>query len=102
MRSLGDLAVVTAGQSDAPENFPFADRFQRAWFSLQKELARLSPNTIHVVATNSGHAVMSHLGHPELVVEAVREVVAAARGERELGQCEQVFPPTGRRCISSP
>jgi pimeloyl-ACP methyl ester carboxylesterase len=45
--------------------------------ALQDDLARLVPNARHVIATESGHDI--HQDQPELVIEAVREVVAAVR-----------------------
>jgi pimeloyl-ACP methyl ester carboxylesterase len=95
------LIVVTAGRDDSPFS-PLRARFARIWLSLQSELARLSPNAIHVIATNSGHFVMSLDGQPDLVVRAIREVVAAARDDRNLGKCEIVFPSQDRKCLRSP
>ncbi len=51
----------------------------RTWFDLQEELAHLSTNGRHVVATQSAHAI--HRSEPELIVDAVQQVVSAARGE---------------------
>jgi len=49
---------------------------------LQAELAKLSHNSKHIVARNSGHNI--HLEAPELVVDAIREVVKAARSHNRL------------------
>lgn len=49
----------------------------------QQDLARLSSNSKHVVARESKHWV--HLDEPELVVEAIREVVEAARKKTKVG-----------------
>ena len=43
----------------------------------QEELARLSSNSKHLIAAESAHWI--HLDEPELVVEAVREVVEQVR-----------------------
>jgi pimeloyl-ACP methyl ester carboxylesterase len=104
VRSLGDipLIVVTAGESDFPLGSPFARQFERVWRSLQDDLAKLSNNTIHVIATYSPHYVMSHLGQPELVVRAVGEVIAAVRSNRRLRQCDDVFAPGRSACLPSP
>jgi pimeloyl-ACP methyl ester carboxylesterase len=96
------LIVVTAGVDEAPLGSPLRARFARIWLSLQSELARLSPNAIHVIARNSGHLVMSLDGQPDLVVRAIHEVVAAARDDRNLGKCETVFPSQDRKCLRSP
>jgi pimeloyl-ACP methyl ester carboxylesterase len=43
----------------------------------QAELAALVPGARHVVATESGHGIQQD--QPELVIEAVRQVVEAVR-----------------------
>jgi pimeloyl-ACP methyl ester carboxylesterase len=64
---LGDVPlVVLSGAHLTPE--------QQAE---QASVARLSTAGRHVVAEDSGHWV--HLDRPDLVVAAVREVLAAAR-----------------------
>ena len=96
------LLVLTAGVDESPVDSPLRARFERIWLSLQSDLAQLSPNAIHVIATNSGHFVMALAGQPDLVVRAIREVVAAARDDRNLGKCEIVFPSQDRKCLRSP
>lgn len=60
------LVVVTRGRDLDPP-----------WRAGQAALLRLSTNSSQVVAAGSGHYV--HLDRPEVVVEAVRTVLAAAR-----------------------
>jgi pimeloyl-ACP methyl ester carboxylesterase len=45
--------------------------------ALQDDLAQLVPNARHVIATESGHNI--HQDQPELVIEAIRQVVAGVR-----------------------
>lgn len=45
--------------------------------ALQGKLAELVPNARHVIAHNSGHNI--HQDQPELVIEAIRQVVDAVR-----------------------
>jgi pimeloyl-ACP methyl ester carboxylesterase len=78
--SLGDipLIVLRHGQEQpmmaSPEvTAALEETFER----LQQEMAALSNRGKLVVAAQSGHAI--HLDQPALVVEAVREVVTAAR-----------------------
>src|SRR5262249_3835062 len=67
VNSLGDLPlVVLSGDHHA---VPYAD-----W---QRNLAQLSSRGVQQVADDSGHWI--HLDRPELVTQAIREVVAAAR-----------------------
>jgi pimeloyl-ACP methyl ester carboxylesterase len=44
---------------------------------LQAELAALVPGARHVIATESGHYIQ--LQQPELVIEAIRQVVEGVR-----------------------
>jgi pimeloyl-ACP methyl ester carboxylesterase len=60
------LVVITRGIY-APND----DRV--GWEQVQNELARLSTNSVHLVAKDSGHAVM--LDQPEMVIAAIQSVV---------------------------
>jgi pimeloyl-ACP methyl ester carboxylesterase len=53
-------------------------RVHAAWLELQRELASRSSRGRLVIAERSGHNVQND--EPQLVIEAIREVVAAARG----------------------
>jgi pimeloyl-ACP methyl ester carboxylesterase len=62
------LTVITAGGRIIP-----------GWREMQDELAALSARSIHITAQQSGHYV--HLDEPELVVQAIRNLVRrVARG----------------------
>jgi pimeloyl-ACP methyl ester carboxylesterase len=79
--SLGDmpLAVLSSDpntpQPDIPEDLvtPAND----AWQRMQKELAQISTRSTHVIAKNSGHYIQ--LDRPDLVIDAVRNMVDQAR-----------------------
>jgi pimeloyl-ACP methyl ester carboxylesterase len=74
------LVVVSAGQSIDPAGLPPdwpVEEHQQLRRELSEDLAELVPNARHVVAERSGHYV--HQTEPEVVVEAIREVVEAAR-----------------------
>ncbi len=79
--SLGDLPLAVLShdpakpQPDLPEDLvkPFND----AWAQMQEELAQLSTRSTHVIAKNSGHYIQ--LDRPDVVIEAVRNVVERAR-----------------------
>jgi pimeloyl-ACP methyl ester carboxylesterase len=78
--SLGDLplAVVTHGQ-------PFPGPFfilEKGWGEGQTRLAALSTNSLLIPANNSNH--MIQIDEPELVVDAIRRVHAAARNKAQL------------------
>jgi len=53
---------------------------EQAWTSGQNELARLVANTPHRIATKSSHYVQ--IEEPQLVIDAIRQVVEAARAEK--------------------
>ena len=56
---------------------------ERAWTGEQDRLAALLPDARHVIAHESEHYIQ--LQQPELVIEAVREVVAAVRDPASRG-----------------
>jgi pimeloyl-ACP methyl ester carboxylesterase len=72
------LAVLSRGNSnDAPlPDWPVA-AFEQMWRGLQNDLAALVPNARLSIATRSGHYIQQE--QPELVVEAIRQVVAGGR-----------------------
>jgi pimeloyl-ACP methyl ester carboxylesterase len=100
---LGDtpLVVVTAGdQSELVTEPAIARRLQRAWFGLQDDLARLSIDSLHVIALHSTHFVMASTGQPWIVARAVRAVVAAVREHAKLPACRALFAAAGARCVA--
>ena len=46
-------------------------------FALQQDLAQLVPDARLITATESGHNI--HQDQPQLVIDAIRQVVAAGR-----------------------
>ncbi|HNP73441.1 MAG TPA: alpha/beta hydrolase [Kouleothrix sp.] len=81
--SLGDipLVVVRHGRAVAPIKGDVtpevAREYEQVWAQMQAELAALSPRGRVVVAAESGHAI--HADQPDVVIAAIREVLAAAR-----------------------
>ena len=71
------LVVLVHGVSFDPGGEP-VPRIERLWAALQRDNAALSPEGRTVVAPRSHHRIAED--QPELVVRAIREVVAAARG----------------------
>jgi hypothetical protein len=97
--SLGNLPLITLTQNaDLPS---CADCFApaSAWNPLQAELASASSNSVHVMALRSGHGIPNN--QPGLVVEAVREVIDAARSTNHtLPACGTTFQQLGGKCMS--
>jgi pimeloyl-ACP methyl ester carboxylesterase len=84
IRSLGDIPLVVLRHGKPIPSMPEMgigsedmDRYERTWQELQEELVGLSPRGKLVVAEESGH--MIHQEQPELVVDAIREVVEEVR-----------------------
>jgi pimeloyl-ACP methyl ester carboxylesterase len=75
------LVVLSRGQSMAmPADLPgglTGEGLERAWTVEQDRLAALLPGARHVIARESEHYIQ--LQQPELVIDAVRQVVEAAR-----------------------
>jgi pimeloyl-ACP methyl ester carboxylesterase len=85
--SLGDLPLLVLShdpgtpQPDLPEDLvkPTND----AWQQMQTELAQLSTHGTQVIAKNSGHYIQ--LDRPEVVIEAVRNMVGQVRAASAQG-----------------
>ena len=74
------LVVLAHGRVDpAPPGWP-GEEVERLWQQLQRELARLVPGGWLVIATQSGHDIQDE--QPELVLDAIRDVVRAVRAVR--------------------
>ncbi len=83
--SLGALPLVVL--SHDPALAPMGQAFEPVWTTAQQALATASSNSIRAVAVNSPHYIMD--AQPKLVIEALREVVAAARAS------DHTLPPFG-------
>jgi pimeloyl-ACP methyl ester carboxylesterase len=73
-------SMIAAGKlpNDVPPDFGYiTDAAQK---KAQEQLAKLVPNAKHITNTNSGHEI--HKEQPRLVIDAIREVVEAVRGEK--------------------
>jgi pimeloyl-ACP methyl ester carboxylesterase len=70
------LVVLAHGHPDDPPP-PYVELEEPFWRQLQRELAQLVPGGRLVVATESGHNIQDE--QPELVLNAIRDVVLAVR-----------------------
>jgi pimeloyl-ACP methyl ester carboxylesterase len=66
------LVVLARGRPD-----PGVNPVEQLWRQLQQELAQLVPGGRLVIATESGHDIQHE--QPELVLDAIRDVVLAVR-----------------------
>lgn len=95
------LVVVEAGDDSEVRAGYASDKtdaeFQSYWDSSQRSLARISSNSIFVVATKSQHDVVATA--PALSVEAMRIVVNAVRKHAKLPSCAgSTLPKKGGAC----
>jgi pimeloyl-ACP methyl ester carboxylesterase len=84
-KPLGDLPVVVISRS--PDNTTFEGapllpagtnaKLRQIWQELQSELAGLSSNSTHIIASHAGHSIQRE--EPELVIDAIRKLVNEAR-----------------------
>ena len=87
-------SMIAAGTlpADVPPNFGYVtDAAQKA---AQEKLARLVANAKHITKTNSGHEI--HKEQPQLVIDAIRQVVEAVRGAASSRRGETMTTPSGR------
>lgn len=78
------LLVMSRGRPDRdPASYPpgVVEQLEQTWRQMQRELAGLSSRSTHLIAENSGHLVNKDA--PELLVQAIREMVIQIRQERE-------------------
>lgn len=72
--SLGDMPLIVVSQAPSSAR---AQQFLSFWYPMQEELARLSSRGSHVIAQGSGHMIA--LDRPDVVLAAIRDVVAQCR-----------------------
>ena len=107
IRSLGDtrLIVISAAQQRDLFRKPFTDPPRRlyrstvrGWRVMQGELAALSSDHAHVLATRSDHFIYDE--EPEVVSHAILAVVSAVRAGASLEPCKRLFTGPKTRCLS--
>lgn len=86
------LVVITAGD---PE--PGAPKWViRLWNRMQDRAAALSTDSVHIVASRSGHIVQQD--QPEVVIKGVDELVHAVRTQKVLPSCGRSWTRLGATC----
>ena len=75
----GSLTVLSAGHEDTVASLSAAEnqKYEEVWQGLQPKLAALSSAGKQIIAEQSGHMVQ--FDHPDLVIEAIREMVETIR-----------------------
>ena len=81
---MGDtpLVVLSAGAREAVP-VDIAERHNQVLLDMIGELMGLSTNSTHIIAEESGHAIQRD--QPDLVIDAIRQVVEAVRNQGESG-----------------
>jgi pimeloyl-ACP methyl ester carboxylesterase len=73
------ITVLTAGiQTITPAGDPLGDELQAVWFDLHEALASMSTNGRHDLVPGVDHFIQN--GRPDVVVEAIRELIDRAGG----------------------
>ena len=94
--SLGDLPLIVLARNAAQPFGPSPD-YEAWWLKMGVDTATASSNSRHITSAWSGHPIP--YAHPALVVEALQELVAAARAtDHALPSCEAAFPALGGIC----
>jgi hypothetical protein len=78
--SLGEIPMIVISHGLVSPGAPKG--MQAAFLESSERLTALSSNSLHIVAKNSRHYI--YMSEPELVVDAIRRVHAAARGGTRL------------------
>ena len=74
------LIVLSRGGTNPGLSEAQFEQLRQSWDELQQDLVKLSTNSQHIIAEKSGHYI--HHDQPELVVDAIRQVVMASRTGR--------------------
>jgi pimeloyl-ACP methyl ester carboxylesterase len=81
VKTLGDIPTVVLTHSPtwrSPDLAPdIADKVEKLWEDLQNDLASLSSNSTHIIATKAGHFI--HVDEPQLVIDAILKLIDEAK-----------------------
>ena len=79
--SFGDIPLIVLSHSltwrfpDLPPEL--ADKIEEVWQNLQNDLATLSSNSTHIIATKSGHYIQ--VDEPQLVIDAILKILSETK-----------------------
>jgi len=79
---LGNTPLIVLSRGGINPDLPEAQfkQLKQIWNELQQNLVNLSTNSQHIIAEKSGHYI--HHDQPELVVNAIRQIVNASQTRR--------------------
>lgn len=84
LESLGDLPLTVISRD--PNRATDLSAREQHWSMLQQKLAELSTQSSHVVARGSGHSIPTQ--RPDVIIDAIRALVAQVRGASPSGSSE--------------
>ncbi len=84
--SLGDLPLVVLSHSPTAHVFSnlspeVAEKVEQVWQNLQNDLAGLSSNSTHIIATKAGHYIS--VDEPQLVIDAILKIINEVKKRRQ-------------------
>lgn len=79
---LGDLPLVVITRATGLKVVPnlpddLSDKLDRVWQDIQMDLAGLSSNSTHIIATHAGHYIQAE--EPQLVIDAILKVMGQVK-----------------------
>lgn len=77
-RSLGAMPLVVLSAENTWDNGTpaaarFSQEYEKVWYAMHEDLARLSSHGVHLIVKGSGHEIQ--LYKPEVVIDAVNDVL---------------------------
>lgn len=86
VKSLGNLPLVVISHSptstiDVRLTPELSAQIQQVWTKLQNNLASLSSNSTHIIATKAGHYIQ--VDEPQLVIDAILKVINETKSSSE-------------------
>jgi pimeloyl-ACP methyl ester carboxylesterase len=79
------ITLITGARSDPPYK---TGEILQAWMTLQKEWLKQVPSARYIVTEKSGHFIQNQ--EPELVADAIRQMVAAASRKQNPNQVQRL------------
>ena len=75
--AVGDLPLTVLTRGKEVQQGGILQEREKVWQEMQKELAALSSQGKQIIASESGHSI--HLDQPELIFNAVQEMLVKIR-----------------------
>ena len=94
--TFGSTPTFVLTQNFAGDDAAVPEEFRRGLRRVHAQLAARSSDSVHVIATESGH--MIHQTVPDLVVAAITEVVETVTSGEPLAACDDRFAQLGGTC----